>query len=329
MFLLALALRAIALSAIVIVIVATASLPAGAQDWPTRPIRILVGFGAGGGTDIAARIIAEPLQEILGQSVVVENRPGAGGMTAAAAVAKAPKDGYTVLMMSNAHVIAPVMYKSVPYDAVNDFQMISMLGTAGLLLVTHPDFPANNLQEMISLLKANPGKYNFASSGAGTTQHFSGELMNQMAGTNVTHVPFRSTPAALSALLGNQVHMVFELIQPVLPQVRAGTLKAIAVTSPQPFPSVPEVPTFAAAGLAGYDVTSWYGLSLPAGTPEPIVQKMSKAVQEALGRESVRQQILDAGALPRTSSSEELKNHVATEIAKWETVRDKAGMQPQ
>jgi tripartite-type tricarboxylate transporter receptor subunit TctC len=320
-------LRAIAIAACSIVCMSW--LPAAAQEWPNRPIKILVGFGAGGGTDIAARIIAEPLQEILGQPVLVENRPGAGGMTAASAVAKAPKDGYTVLMMSNAHVIAPVMYKSVPYDSVADFQMISMLGTAGLVLVTHPDFPAKNLQEVISLLKANPGKYNFASSGAGTTQHFSGELLSQMAGTKMTHVPFRGTPAALAALLGNQVDMVFELIQPVLPQIRAGTLKAIAVTSPQPFPSVPEVPTFAASGLTGYDVTSWYGLALPAGTPSEIVDKMSKAVQEALGRERVRQQILSAGALPRTSTAEELKKHVAAEISKWEQVRDKAGIEQQ
>jgi tripartite-type tricarboxylate transporter receptor subunit TctC len=318
--------RAVAMA---IIIFAMQMPSASAQDWPSRTIRILVGFGAGGGTDLAARIIAEPLQEILGQSVVVENRPGAGGMTAAGAVAKAPKDGYTLLMMSNAHVIAPVMYKNVPYDAVNDFQMISILGTAGLVLVTHPDFPAKNLQELISLAKANPGKYNFASSGAGTTQHFSGELMNQLAGIAVTHIPFRSTPAALAALLGNQVDMVFELIQPVLSQVRGEKLKAIAVTSPQPFPSMPDVPTFAASGLPGYDVTSWYGLALPAGTPAEIVDKMSKAVREALARESVRQQIINGGALPRTSTAEELKQHVAAEITKWEQVRDKAGMQPQ
>ena len=303
--------------------------PAGAQEWPARPIRILVGFGAGGGTDIAARIIAQPLQEILGQPVLVENRPGAGGVTAANAVAKGPKDGYTALMMSNAHVIAPVIYKSVPYDAVNDFQMISMLGTAGLVLVTHPDFPAKNLQEVISLLKREPGKYNFASAGVGTTQHFAGELMSQMAGVTMTHVPFRGTPAVLTALLGKQVDLVFELIQPVLGQVQSGNLKAIGVTSPQSFPSVPDVPTFAASGLPGYDVTSWYGLSLPAGTPPEIVEKMSKAVQEALAREAVRQQILTAGALPRTSTAEELKRHVAAEITKWEQVREKAGIQQQ
>jgi tripartite-type tricarboxylate transporter receptor subunit TctC len=327
MFTFAHCLRAIA--SVAIVIVTLQMPPAAAQDWPSRPIRILVGFGAGGGTDLAARIIAQPLQEILGQPVVVENRPGAGGVTAASAVAKGAKDGYTALMMSNAHVIAPVIYKSVPYDAVTDFQMISMLGTAGLLLVTHPDFPAKNLQEVIALLKREPGKYNFASAGVGTTQHFAGELMSQMAGVTMTHVPFRGTPGAVTALLGKQVDLLFELIQPVLGQVQSGNLKAIAVTSPQSFPSVPEVPTFAASGLPGYDVTSWYGLSLPAGTPPEIVEKMSKAVQEALAREGVRQQILTAGALPRTSTAEELKQHVASEVQKWEQVREKAGIQQQ
>lgn len=327
MFTLAQALRAIGGAAILIA--SAAMQTAAAQDWPNHSIRILVGFGAGGGTDIAARIIAQPLQEILGQPVIVENRPGAGGVTAANAVAKAPKDGYTALMMSNAHVIAPVIYKSVPYDAVNDFQMISMLGTAGLVLVTHPDFPAKNLQEVIDLLKRDPGKYNFASAGVGTTQHFAGELMAQLAGVTMTHVPFRGTPAAITALLGKQVDLLFELIQPVLGQVQSGHLKAIAVTSPQPFPSVPDVPTFAASGLPGYDVTSWYGLSLPTGTPPEIVEKVSKAVQEALARDTVRQQILTAGALPRTSTAEELKKHVASEIHKWEQVRDKAGIQQQ
>src|SRR3954451_22081687 len=194
MFTPAQALRAIA--GVAFLIASAAIQTAAAQDWPNHSIRILVGFGAGGGTDIAARIIAQPLQEILGQPVIVESRVGAGGMAAANAVAKAPKDGYTALMMSNAHVIAPVIYKSVPYDAVNDFQMISMLGTAGLVLVTHPDFPAKNLQEVIDLLKRNPGKYNFASAGVGTTQHFAGELMIQLTGVTMTHVPFRGTPAA-------------------------------------------------------------------------------------------------------------------------------------
>jgi len=289
----------------------------------------MVGFGAGGGTDIAARIVAQPLSEILGQPVVVENRVGAGGTSAANAVATAPKDGYTALMMSNAHAIAPVIYRNVPYDSVNDFQMISLIGTAGLIAVTHPDFPAKNLRELIAVLKASPGKYNFASPGVGTTQHFAGELMSQMARVEMTHIPFRGTPAAIAALLGRQVDFMFELIQTVMGQVQSGALRAIAVTSPQRFFSVPDVPTFADSGLPGYDVTSWYGLALPAGTPTAIVARMTEATRQALARESVDQQIRTAGALPKSSTPEELRDHVAAEIRRWSEVREKAGIPQQ
>lgn len=302
---------------------------AQAQDWPTRPIKLLVGFGAGGGTDIAARIVAQSLSDVLGQPVVVENRVGAGGTMAANAVAMAPKDGYTALMMSNAHVIAPVIYKSVPYESVRDFEMISMVGTAGLIVVTHPDFPAKNLKELIGVLKASPGKYNFATPGVGTTQHFAAELMNQMAGIQMTHVPFRGTPAAVAALIGKQVDVVVELIQPVLGHVQSGTLRAIAVTSPERFPSVPDVPTFAESGLPGYNVTSWYGLALPAGTPAPVVKKMTDAMRLVLGREAIGQQIRTAGALPKSSTPEQLRDHIASEIKRWSEVREKAGIPQQ
>jgi tripartite-type tricarboxylate transporter receptor subunit TctC len=300
-----------------------------AEEWPSHPIRIVVGFGAGGGTDIAARIVAQPLSEILGVPVVVENRVGAGGTTAAAAVATAPKDGYTALMMSNAHVIAPVIYKSIPYDSVNDFAMISMVGTAGLIVVTHPDFPAKALRELIDVIKASPGKYNYASPGVGTTQHFAAELMSEMAGIKMTHIPFRGTPAALAALVGKQVDVVVELIQPALGQIQSGALRPIAVTSPERFPSVPDVPTFAESGLPGYDVTSWYGLALPAGTPGPVVEKMTAALHQALARESVGQQIRTAGALPKSSTPQELKDHVVREIKRWSEVREKAGIPQQ
>ena len=302
---------------------------AQAQEWPAHPIRIVVGFGAGGGTDIAARIIAQPLSEILGTPVVVENRVGAGGTTAAGAVATAPKDGYTALMMSNAHVIAPVIYKSIPYDSLNDFEMISMVGTAGLMVVTHPDFPARNLQELIAVIKASPGKYNFASPGVGSTQHFAGELLSQMAGIRMTHIPFRGTPAAIAALVGKQVDVVVELIQPLLGQVQAGAVKAIAVTSRDRFPSVSDVPPVVESGLPDYDVTSWYGLALPAGTPAPIVSKVTDALRQALAREAVAQQIRTAGALPKSSTSQELKDHIAREIKRWSEVREKAGIPQQ
>jgi tripartite-type tricarboxylate transporter receptor subunit TctC len=305
------------------------SAAAQSQDWPTRPIKLLVGFGAGGGTDIAARIVGQALSEVLGQPVVVENRVGVGGTMAANAVATGPKDGYLALMMSNAHAIAPVIYKTIPYDSVKDFEMISQVGTAGLIVVTHPDFPAKNLKELIGVLKASPGKYNVATPGVGTTQHFAAELMNQMAGIQMTHVPFRGTPAAIAALVGKQVDVVVELIQPVLGHVQSGTLRAIAVTSPDRFPSVSDVPTFAESGLPGYNVTSWYGLALPAGTPAPIVKKMTDAMRQVLARDAIGQQIRTAGALPRSSTPEELRDHVASEIKKWSEVREKAGIPQQ
>jgi tripartite-type tricarboxylate transporter receptor subunit TctC len=317
--------RAIAALACAGMLVGTAH----AQDWPNRPIKIMVGFGAGGGTDIISRIVGQALSEVLGQPIVVENRVGAGGTMAANGVATAPKDGYTTLMMSNAHAIAPVIYKTIPYDSVKDFDMISQVGTAGLVFLVHPEFPAKNLKELISLLKANPGKYNYATTGVGSTQHFAGELFNQMAGVRITHVPFRGTPAALAGLVGKQVDLVIELIQPSLGQLQSGALRPIAVTSPDRFPAVPEIPTMIESGLPGYNVTSWYGLAMTAGTPAPIVKKMTDAMRQVLARDTISQQIRTAGALPKTSTPEELRDHVASEIKKWIEVRDKAGIQPQ
>jgi tripartite-type tricarboxylate transporter receptor subunit TctC len=314
----------IALAALALPTLAQA--PAAAQDWPTRTIKIIVGFGAGGGTDLAARIVAQPLQEILGQPVVVENRPSAGGIVGGDQVAKGQKDGYTLLMMSNAHAVSAAMYKTLPYDPVKDFQMLSQVGTAGLVMITAPDFPANDVKSAIALLKADPGKYNFGSAGVGTTQQFAAELMNQMAGVSITHVPYRSTPAVLTALLSKDIHYAFELIQIVSGQIQAKTLKAIAVTSPERYPSLPDVPTFAESGLPGYDVTSWYGLAMAPGTPQPIVDKLNKALHEALNRPAIRKQISDIGAQPKSSTPEELSRHIAGEIKKWHGVREKAGI---
>jgi tripartite-type tricarboxylate transporter receptor subunit TctC len=323
----AFAIRA-ALAALVISIV---GLPPSlfAQDWPKQPIRIVVGFGAGGGTDIAARIVAQPLSELLGQPVVVENRVGGGGTTAAEAVARGPKDGYTALMMSNAHAVSAAVYKNLRYDPIADFQMVSMVGTAGLVLVTTPNFPAKDLKEVIAQAKANPGKLNFGSPGVGTTQHFAAEYMKQLAGLDIQHVPYRSTPAALTGLIAGEVQLVVELVQTVQAQIQAGTLRAIAVTSPQRFPAVPDIPTLAESGLPGYDVTSWYGLSFPAGTPSAIVERTNTALRSLLATEAVRTQILKVGALVRSSTPDELKAHIADEITKWKAVREKANIEQQ
>src|SRR5215813_7896032 len=293
-----------ALAAVALTVLAV---PSQAQDWPRQPIRIVVGFGAGGGTDIAARIVAQPLSELLGQPVVVENRVGAGGTTAAEGVARAPKDGYTALMMSNAHAVSAAMYKTLRYDPIADFQMVSMVGTAGLVMVTAPDFPGKDLKGVIAQAKANPGKLNFGSPGVGTTQHFAAEYMKQLAGLDIQHVPYRSTPAALTGLIAGEVQLVVELVQTVQAQIQAGTLRAVAVTSPQRFPAVPDIPTFAESVLPGYDVTSWYGLSFPAGTPSTIVERTNTALRSLLATEAVRTQILKVGALVRSSTPDELK----------------------
>ena len=227
-------------------------------------------------------------------------------------------------MMSNAHVIAPAMYKSMRYDSVTDFQMVSMVGIAGLMLVTAPDFPAKDLKGLIAHAKNNPGKLNFGSAGVGTTQHFAGEFMKQMAGLDIQHVPYKSTPATLTALIAGEVQMVIELIQTVQGQVQAGKMRAIAVTSPQRFPTVPDIPTLAETGLPGYDVTSWYGLAFAAGTPAAIVEKTNKAMRELLATDTVRAQIAKVGALVKSSTPEELRDHIAGEIDRWKAVREKA-----
>jgi tripartite-type tricarboxylate transporter receptor subunit TctC len=273
--------------------------------------------------------VATPLSELLGQPIVVENRVGGGGTTAVEAVARAPKDGYTALMMSNAHAVSAAVYKTLRYDPIADFQMVSMVGTAGLVLVTTPSFPAKDLKELIAQAKANPGKLNYGSPGVGTTQHFAAEYMKQLAGLDIQHVPYRSTPAALTGLIAGEVQLVVELVQTVQAQIQAGTLRAIAVTSPQRFPAVPDIPTFAESGLPGYDVTSWYGLSFPAGTPSAIVERTNTALRSLLATDAVRAQILRVGALVRSSTPDELKAHIADEITKWKAVREKANIEQQ
>jgi tripartite-type tricarboxylate transporter receptor subunit TctC len=308
---------------------ALAVAPAAAQDWPTRPIRFIVGAGVGGGTDIITRIIAQPLSEQLGQPIYIENRQGAGNIVAASTLVNAPKDGYTAYMMNNSHGVSAALFKSLPYDSVNDFAMVSLTGTAGLVLVTAPDFPARDVKGVIAAARAAPGKYNFASVGTGTTQHFSGELFRQLAGVDIKHIPYRGTPAVITALLAREVHLTFELVQPVLGQIRAGELRAIAVTSPQRYPALPDVPTMAESGLPDFQVMSWYGLAFPGGTPRPIIDKMNKALREVLAREEVKKQLLTLGATAQTSTPEELRQHIVNEIAKWSAVREKAGIDQQ
>lgn len=298
-----------------------------AEEWPTRPIHVIVGAGPGGGTDIVTRIIGQPLSELLGEPIVVENKQGPANLLAAGSLVKAAKDGYTAYMINNSHGIVGALYKNLPFDPVKDFAFVSFTGVAGLVLVTRKDFPANNVKELIAAARAAPGKLNFASVGNGTTQHFSGELFRQLAGVDVKHIPYRSTPAAVTGLLAKEVDFTFELVQPVLGQIRAGELKALAVTSPERYAALPELPTVAESGLPSFQVMSWYGLTFPADTPAPIIDKMNRALHDVLAREDIRAQLLKVGATAKSSTPDELRQHVINEIAKWDAVREKAGIE--
>ena len=304
--------------------------PAMAQDFPTKPIRIIVPFGPGGGGDIVGRIFGLALQERLGQPVVIENKPGAGGTLGNELVARADKDGYTIAVMTAGQIIAAAMNKSLRYDQTTAFEPISQVGTASLMLVTRGDFPANNVDELIAAAKASPGKINVASPGFGATQHMSGELFKQMAGVDMVSVQFRTTPEAITALLGKQVDVLFDTVLAVIGQVQSGQLKAIAVTSKDRFPIVPNVPAIAeSAAMKAYDVSTWYGFFGPRGIPPEIVAKLNKALNDALKDEAVRDKLTKAGVAVQGSTPEAFGKFMLAELARWNKMREAAGIAQQ
>jgi tripartite-type tricarboxylate transporter receptor subunit TctC len=311
-------------------LVGSLAAPASAQDWPQKNIKMIVPFGPGGGGDIVGRIIAQALQDKLGQPVVVENRPGAGGTIGNDAVARADKDGYTLGVMTAGQIIAAVMTKSLRYDTLTAFDPVSQVATAGLMIVTRPDFPASNVKELIAAAKANPGKLSFASPGFGATQHFTGELFRQTAGINILHVPFRTSPEAMAAVLGKQVDVLFDTVSALLGQVQGGQLKALAVTGKDRFPAVPDVPAAIESGLLpGYDVTTWYGIFAPRDVPPAIIAKLNKTINESLGEDVVRDRLTKAGVVVKGSTPEAFGKHLESEFARWNKVREAAGIPQQ
>ncbi len=304
-----------------------ATVGSASAEWPNdRPIRILVGFGAGGGTDIVSRVLAQPLGELLHQTVVVENKVGAGGTLAAETVARADKDGYTALMTSPAHTVSAAMLKSMRYDAVKDFAPVSWVADSAFVFVARKDFPANDIKGLIALAKKDPGKLNFADVGVGSTQNFSGELMRQMAGIDVKHIPYSNTPGVVTALVSSQVDYGVELAHAVRGQVEAGQLKLLAVSTPARWPAIPNTPTVGES-VPGYAVVGWYGWLYPAGTPQAIVDKTNAALKKVLENPAIRDQLAKAGAIVHLSTPAELGKHIEDEIVKWKTVREKAGIE--
>jgi len=301
---------------------------APAQEWPQRPIRIVVAFGAGGGADIISRILGQSLQERLGKPVVIENRPGAGGTIGNEAVARADKDGYTLGMMTAGQIIAATLKKGLRYDTLTDFDPVSLVATASLMIVARPDFPSNTVKDLVAAAKAEPGKIVFASSGFGATQHLSAELFMQTAGVRMVHVPFRNSPEAISAVLGKQVDVLFDTVSALIGQVQSGELKALAVTGKDRFPVVPNVPTAIESGVvAGYDVTTWYGVFAPRGTPPLVIAKLNKTLNESLADPAVRQRLDSAGVVVQGSTPEAFGKFMAAEFARWNAVREAAGIE--
>lgn len=296
--------------------------PALAQDYPTQTIKIIISFGAGGGSDIVGRIIAQRMQEKLGHPVVIENRPGAGGMIGNEAIANSPKDGYTLGIMTAGQIAAPVMTKAPRYDTLKAFDSVGQIATAGLVIVTRPDYPAKTIKDLIASAKAKPGKVVFASPGYGATQHMAAELFKQVAGVDMLHVPFRTSPEAMSALLGQQVDVLFDTVSALLGPVQSGQIKALAVTGKDRFPALPDVPTaMEAGGLSNYDVTTWYGLFGPHGMPKPVIAKLNKTLNEILQEPVVRDRLTKAGVLVQGSTPEAFDKFMADEYTRWDKVR--------
>ena len=301
-----------------------------AQGYPSKPVRMVVGFSPGGGTDILARIVAQKLSDTWGQSVVVENRPGASATIGAAIVAKAPADGYTLAMgQLTPNAIAPALFKDLSYDAVKDFVPIILVGTSPNVLVVNPGVPAKTVGELIAHAKANPGKLTYASSGAGSLQHIAAELFKSGARVEIVHVPFKGSGQAVIDLMSGQVDMNFDSIPAVIQHVKSGKLRAIAVTSAKRATGLADIPTIAEGGLADYDLTTWWGLFAPAGTPPDIVAKIHRDTLAALQNAELRERFAGLSVDPGGGSSQEFADYVRQEIAKYDRIVKQINIKPE
>ena len=297
--------------------------------YPNKPVRMLVGFAAGGATDIFARLVAQKLSDRLGQQFIVENRPGAGGTIAGAVVAKAPADGYTLGVVSASHAINATLYRKLPYDTLADFVPVGTIATATNVLVVHPSMPVNSVADYIALAKAKPGTINLASAGTGSSSHLAGELFKSMAGINVLHVPYKGTGEALSDLLSGQVESTVDAVSALLPHIKSGALKALGVGDPQRMAKLPNVPTISEAGVPGYVVFAWVGLVAPAGTPRDIVQKLNDELATLLKAPDIEEKIDGLGARTYISTAEAFGNLIKTEVPKFARIIQSAGIQQQ
>jgi tripartite-type tricarboxylate transporter receptor subunit TctC len=304
----------------------TFSIAAYGQDaWPTRPVRFILPFPPGGGTDILGRMIAERLSAALGQPVVTENRGGAGGNVGAEAAARSAPDGYTLVLVAPSLAISPTLYSKINYDPVKDFAPISLVATVPNVMITQASMPAT-LQEFIAAAKAKPEALNFGSGGAGTSNHLAGELFNIVTGAKLVHIPYKGVNLAMQDVLAGNVHLVFIGIPAAAPHIKAGKLRALALVAPQRSPALPDVPTVAEAGLRDFEVTTWYGVLAPAGTPRPVISRLNAELVKIMHSPELKERLAATGTDPRTSTPEEFAAYIKSEIAKWGDVIRRAGV---
>ncbi len=303
-----------------------AAAPAVAQEWPSKSLTLVVPFAAGGTTDLVARPLAQSLQERLGQTVVVDNRAGAGGTIGATVAAKSPPDGYTLFLATIAHTIAPGLYKNLTYDFERDFDPITVVGAVPNVLIVNPGLPAKTTADLIVYIKANPGRVNFGSAGPGSTEHLSGELFRSLAGVDIVHVPYKGGAPMMTDLIAGHIQMAIETSGSALQHIKSGAVRALAVSTKARSPFFKDVPTLEEGGLKGYDVTTWYGLLVPKGTPPEIRAKLYRTVSEVLKTPDMIARLADLGAVPGGEPPEQFAAFIKAETAKWTKVSKDAGI---
>jgi tripartite-type tricarboxylate transporter receptor subunit TctC len=301
-------------------LLAVAPLPSAAQDYPSKPVKIIAPFGAGGPADVYARVLAQHLGESLKQSFVVENRPGAGAVIGTEAVVKSDPDGYTLLMMSNTHTTNESLLQNKPYELMRDLVAVSPVNYSDLLMVIHPSVPAKDLKEFIALAKKDPGKLNYASSGPGTPYHMAGELFKAMSGTNIQHVPHKASGDARNSVIGGHVQMMFDAITTMTENAKAGQVRIMGTTGVQRSALLPDVPTVAEAGVPGYEATIWLGIMAPAKTPKPVIDKLNAEIRKAMAKPEVKVALAKQGAVPMDMSPAEFEAYLKKDIEKWANV---------
>jgi tripartite-type tricarboxylate transporter receptor subunit TctC len=299
---------------------------ADAQNWPVRPVRLIIPFSAGGAADVPGRILTNRLSEVLGQQVFIENRPGAGSTIGAEAAAKAAPDGYTLFMISNTHFVSAALHKKLNYDSLNDFTPVTQITSAPNVLIVHPSMPAKNVKELVALAKARPGEINYASSGNGSTQHLTGALFCKMAGINMTHIPYRGSGPVTADLLAGQVQVGFPGIAGMLAHIKSGKLRALGVTSAKRSPELPNVPTIAEAGVPGYEMVAWFGIAAPKGLPRDIQMKLHGDLMKVLKTADMQKSMRSVGQeVALQERPEQFYDFMKVEAAKWARVVHDAG----